>query len=52
MDKKIIQKAGKHFTETEMHQIIQELLEHQLTKQEIWENTRARKKSMASFSGG
>ena len=37
MDKKIIQKAGKHFTETEKHQVIQELLEHQLTKQEIWE---------------
>jgi transposase len=37
MDKKIIQKAGKYFTETEKHQIIQELLEHQLTKQEIWE---------------
>jgi transposase len=37
MDKKIIQKAGKHFTETEKHQIIQELLTHQLTKREIWE---------------
>ena len=37
MDKKIIQKAGKYFTETEKHQIIQELLQHQLTKQEIWE---------------
>lgn len=37
MDKKIIQKAGKYFTETEKHQIIQELLQYQLTKQEIWE---------------
>lgn len=37
MDKKIIQKSGKHFTETEKHQIIQELLTHHLTKREIWE---------------
>lgn len=37
MDKKIIQKAGKYFTESEKHQIIQELLQYQLTKQEIWE---------------
>jgi hypothetical protein len=37
MDKKIIQKDGKYFTETEKHQIIQELLQYQLTKQEIWE---------------
>jgi hypothetical protein len=37
MDKKIIQKGGKYFTETEKHQIIQELLQYQLTKQEIWE---------------
>ena len=37
MDKKIIQKAGKYFTETEKHQIIQEMLTKQCTKQEIWE---------------
>ncbi len=37
MDKKIIQKAGKYFTETEKHQIIQEMLSHQCTKQEIWQ---------------
>jgi hypothetical protein len=37
MDKKIIQKAGKYFTETEKHQIIQELISTQCTKAEIWE---------------
>jgi hypothetical protein len=37
MDKKIIQKDGKYFTETEKHQIIQELLQYQLTKQEIYD---------------
>jgi len=37
MDKKIIQKAGKYFTETEKHQIIQELQFKQCTKVEIWE---------------
>ena len=37
MDKKIIQKAGKYFTETEKHQIIQEMLSNQCTKQEIWQ---------------
>ena len=37
MDKKIIQKAGKYFTETEKHQIIQELISSQCTKQEIWQ---------------
>lgn len=37
MDKKIIQKAGKNFTETEKHQIIQELISSQCTKQEIWQ---------------
>lgn len=37
MDKKIIQKAGKYFTETEKHQIIQELISTQCTKVEIWE---------------
>ncbi len=36
MDKKIIQKAGKYFTQTEKHQIIQEMLSNQCTKQEIW----------------
>lgn len=37
MDKKIIQKEGKYFTETEKHQVIQELLSRQCTKAEIWE---------------
>lgn len=54
MDKKIIQKAGKYFTETEKHQIIQELLQHQLTKhrRRFGKNTPARKKSMVGFSAG
>ncbi len=37
MDKKIIQKAGKYFTESEKHEIIQELISSQSTKREIWE---------------
>lgn len=37
MDKKIIQKAGKYFTKTEKHRIIQELIATQSTKVEIWE---------------
>ena len=37
MDKKIIQKAGKYFTETEKHLIIQELISSGCTKAEIWE---------------
>ena len=37
MDKKIIQKTGKYFTETEKHQIIRELISTQSTKVEIWE---------------
>ena len=37
MDKKIIQKAGKYFTEEEKHKIIQELISTQCTKVEIWE---------------
>ena len=37
MDKKIIQKAGKYFTELEKHKIIQELISTQCTKVEIWE---------------
>jgi len=37
MDKKIIQKAGKYFTEDEKHQIIQELISTRCTKVEIWE---------------
>ena len=37
MDKKIIQKAGKYFTETEKHRIIEELIATQSTKVEIWE---------------
>jgi hypothetical protein len=37
MDKKIIQKAQKYFTEAEKHKIIQELIARQCTKVEIWE---------------
>ena len=37
MDKKIIQKAGKYFTEDEKHKIIQELISTQCTKVQIWE---------------
>jgi len=37
MDKKIIKKAGKYFTETEKHLIIQELISIGCTKAEIWE---------------
>jgi transposase len=37
MNNKIIQKAGRHFTETEKHQIIQELIATNSTKAEIWE---------------
>ena len=37
MNKKIIQKAGKYFTEDEKHKIIQELISTQCTKVEIWE---------------
>lgn len=37
MDKKIIQKTGKYFTEDEKHKIIQELCATQCTKVEIWE---------------
>jgi hypothetical protein len=33
---KIVQKPNNYFTETEKHQIIQELISAQLTKQEIW----------------
>lgn len=51
MDKKIIQKAGKYFTETEKHLVIQKLLEHRLTKQKIWEKY-TDQKSMASFCAG
>ena len=37
MDKKIIQKAGKYFTEDEKHKIIQELISTGCTKVEIWQ---------------
>jgi transposase len=33
---KIVQKVNKYFTETEKHQIIQELISSHCTKQEIW----------------
>ena len=36
MDEKIIQKAGKYFTEAEKHQIIQEMFITKCTKQAIW----------------
>jgi len=34
--KKIIQKPGKHFTETERHAIIQEMIKNKWTKQYAW----------------
>ena len=37
MDKKIIQRAGKYFTDTEKHQIIREMISTQCTKVAIWE---------------
>ena len=37
MEKKIIKKAGKYFTEFEKHKIIQELISTKCTKVEIWE---------------
>ncbi|HET6243103.1 MAG TPA: hypothetical protein VFF35_01120 [Bacteroidia bacterium] len=37
MDKKIIQKSNRLFSESEKHEIIKELFANQLTKQEIWE---------------
>lgn len=37
MDKKIIQKSGKRFTQEQKHQIIQEMLLNQCTKREIWQ---------------
>ena len=37
MDRRIIQKAGKYFTEGERHKIIQELILTQCTKVELWE---------------
>ena len=36
MNKKIIQKAGKYFTQEEKHKIIQELISTHCTKVEIW----------------
>ena len=37
MDKKIIQKGRKDFTESEKHQIIQELISTRCSKVQIWE---------------
>jgi len=36
MDKKIIQKSARYFTNEERHSIIQEMLSNNCTKQEIW----------------
>jgi hypothetical protein len=36
-NKQIVQKPNKYFTESEQHQIIQELLSSGCTKQEIWQ---------------
>ena len=33
----IVQKPNKYFTETEQHQILQELISSGCTKQEIWQ---------------
>lgn len=35
--RKIIQKKGRHFSETERHAIIQEMLKNNWTKQYAWE---------------
>ena len=43
MDKKIIQKAGKYYTETERHQIIREYLSSDCTKQDIWQKYTGKK---------
>ena len=43
MDKIIIQKAGKDYTETERHQIIQDYLSSNSTKQAIWQKYTGKK---------
>jgi hypothetical protein len=37
MDKKIIQKSRRYFTDREKHQVIREFLSSGLTKREIWQ---------------
>lgn len=37
MDNRIIQKAGKYFTDSERHKIIEELLSSRCTRQSLWE---------------
>ena len=49
MDKKIIQKASKYFTETEKHRIIEELIATQSTTVEIWEKYTGEKEEPALF---
>ncbi|HLT42417.1 MAG TPA: hypothetical protein VKZ95_06900 [Sphingobacteriaceae bacterium] len=36
MDKKIVKKAGKYFTQEEQHSIIQEMISNGLSKKAIW----------------
>lgn len=36
MDKKIVKKAGKYFTQEDQHSIIQEMITNGLSKKEIW----------------
>ena len=36
MDKKIVKKAGKYFTQEDQHSIIQEMISNGLSKKEIW----------------
>jgi transposase len=36
MDKKIVKKAGKYFTQEDQHAIIQEMISNGLSKKEIW----------------
>ena len=36
MDKKIIKKAGKYFTQEDQHAIIQEMISNGLSKKQIW----------------
>jgi hypothetical protein len=36
MDKRLVKKAGKYFTQEDQHLIIQEMISNGLTKREIW----------------
>jgi len=36
MDKKIVKKSGKYFTQEDQHSIIQDMISNGLSKKEIW----------------